>query len=134
MIHAETHTITKDNGPRPAGKPNECFYCHRKIGQQHANDCPCRHRTIVVEARIRYVTVTSEYVTPESFNARHDCSDGAGTWCGDNVFKDMERCGLNSDAPEGEPCACDSVKVLYIREASPEDEERYHVAEFFKDA
>lgn len=28
-----------DDGIRPAGKPDECFYCKQKIGTQHKSDC-----------------------------------------------------------------------------------------------
>lgn len=28
-----------DNGIRPAGGPDTCFYCKRKVGEEHAKDC-----------------------------------------------------------------------------------------------
>lgn len=28
-----------DNGIRPAGPPDACFYCRRKIGERHEEDC-----------------------------------------------------------------------------------------------
>lgn len=30
-----------DNGIRPAGKPDECFYCHSKVGEPHGEECVC---------------------------------------------------------------------------------------------
>lgn len=33
--------LPDDDGIRPAGKPNECFYCGSKIGELHAEDCVC---------------------------------------------------------------------------------------------
>ena len=29
----------RDDGIRPAGRPDECFYCHRKVGQEHKRQC-----------------------------------------------------------------------------------------------
>ena len=35
-----THIVTADDeGIRPAGKPDECFYCLRKVGELHRDDC-----------------------------------------------------------------------------------------------
>jgi hypothetical protein len=28
-----------DHGIRPAGLPDQCFYCHQKVGSPHARDC-----------------------------------------------------------------------------------------------
>jgi hypothetical protein len=40
-----------DDGIRPAGEPDECFYCNKKVGQPHGRDC------VVVTKRVlvRYV-------------------------------------------------------------------------------
>jgi hypothetical protein len=43
----------KDDGIRPAGNPDECFYCNQKVGQPHAPDC------VAVSRRARF-TVTLE--------------------------------------------------------------------------
>ncbi len=31
--------LKNDSGIRPAGKPDECFYCNQKIGTPHLDDC-----------------------------------------------------------------------------------------------
>lgn len=28
-----------DDGIRPAGKPDECFYCNSKVGEEHGRQC-----------------------------------------------------------------------------------------------
>jgi hypothetical protein len=48
MNHPETYIVTEKNGPRPAGPPDECFYCGQKIGQKHKSDCVCRDRSVMV--------------------------------------------------------------------------------------
>ena len=39
--------LPNDDGIRPAGPPDECFYCHQKVGQPHGREC------VVVTKRIR---------------------------------------------------------------------------------
>lgn len=31
--------LKNDSGIRPAGKPDECFYCNQKVGTPHLDDC-----------------------------------------------------------------------------------------------
>ncbi len=31
--------LPNDYGIRPAGKPDECFYCYQRVGQAHRSDC-----------------------------------------------------------------------------------------------
>jgi hypothetical protein len=40
-----------DDGIRPAGEPDECFYCHQKVGQPHGRDCVIVTKRVLV----RYV-------------------------------------------------------------------------------
>ena len=47
-----------DNGVRPAGDPNKCFYCSEPKGSQHKNDCVVLTRTIVVKLSVEYVVET----------------------------------------------------------------------------
>jgi hypothetical protein len=37
-----------DDGIRPAGEPDECFYCHQKVGQPHGRDCVCVKKRVLV--------------------------------------------------------------------------------------
>ena len=48
MLHPETHLVTHSNGVRPAGPPDQCLYSKRLVGTEHAADCVCRKRTVVV--------------------------------------------------------------------------------------
>lgn len=37
----------EDDGIRPAGASDECFYCHQKVGEPHQRDC------VIVTKRVR---------------------------------------------------------------------------------
>lgn len=55
--------VTKDDhGIRPAGKPDECFYCHSKVGEPHGRDCV----TITKRVRLK-ATIEFEVEVPHSW-------------------------------------------------------------------
>jgi hypothetical protein len=70
----KSNLVTKDNGPRPAGKPDQCFYCGEKIGKLHKKDCVCR---------VKEVDVRSWDKQAIEFQ-RND-----GSWCADNGLEDI---------------------------------------------
>jgi len=42
--------VPGDHGIRPAGKPDECFYCSQRIGVPHKPDCVM----VTKRVRVRY--------------------------------------------------------------------------------
>lgn len=59
-----------DPGIRPAGKPDECFYCLHKVGDEHARDC------VIITKRVEHeVTLTWS-----------DGSKTTGTWQFDEPY------------------------------------------------
>lgn len=56
-----THLVTPENGPRPAGKPNECFYCEAKLGEEHRVGCVLRTKRVAVRAVIEYEVMIPEH-------------------------------------------------------------------------
>lgn len=46
--------LTNDDGIRPAGEPDECFYCHQKVGTPHREECVCVNKKVKVRAMIEY--------------------------------------------------------------------------------
>jgi hypothetical protein len=70
-----------DDGIRPAGKPDECFYCHQKVGQPHGPECVVVHKKV----RVR-VTMEIEMEVPASWD--DDAIEfhyNDGTWCANNI-------------------------------------------------
>ena len=118
MLHPETHLVTKDNGPRPAGKPGECFYCNQPLGSEHRKDCVSRRRTIVVRYSIEVTICVPEIWDEATINFHRNDSP----WCADNVITELQR------SPENRRL-CDVTKAEFVREATREDEERFGIPE-----
>lgn len=55
--------VTVENGPRPAGRPDECFYCHEKIGANHKSDCVLATKLVKVVLK-----ATMLVEVPQSFS------------------------------------------------------------------
>src|SRR3954465_9706799 len=76
-----------DPGLRPtAGKPDECFYCNRKIGSPHGPSC------VVVKKRVKV-----RYTFELEIDVPHDWSGDSverhhndSSWCADNAVNDIE--------------------------------------------
>jgi hypothetical protein len=113
MIHPETFIVTADNGPRPAGKPDECFYCQRPIGAEHEADCVMRDRTVVVRLTVEYPIRVPEHWTPEDIELHRNDS----SWCIGNAVVEL-------DSVNDQGCICGIAKVEYVREATEDDEIR----------
>ena len=112
MLHPETHLVTAENGPRPAGKPDRCFYCSQPLGSQHAPKCVCRERTVVVRAVIEYVIEVPESWTAEQIEfQRND-----GSWCATNLIGELR------EIHEAGACLCPITSFEYLREATAEED------------
>lgn len=111
MERPVTHTVTPENGPRPAGKPTECFYCQRPLGEPHRLDCVCRKRTVVMRYSFDVtIEVPSDWDTEQIEFHRNESS-----WCADNALRDLE-----VGAPDG--CWCHRFTAVYLREANEADD------------
>lgn len=95
-----------DDGVRPAGKQNECFYCQSPKGQ-HKDDCVCVKRTVVLRMTVDYVIEV-----PRSWSAQEiEDHRNLGSFCLTNdIWKIAE-----------EDCHCGRAEVSFVREATAED-------------
>jgi hypothetical protein len=98
----ENWTVANDS-ERPAGKPGECFYCKRKLGEQHKDNCVIKSKTIVIQANIEAVVHVPEFWDEEQIN---------------NYYN-------NGDTYHIEPYTI--IDVNFIRNATKDDEEFYDV-------
>lgn len=110
--------VTVENGPRPAGKPDECFYCQRKLGEEHLSRCVLRSRTVVVRVTIEMVRQVPDDWTAEDIEFHINDS----SWCADNIVDDLTRF-----TERGEGCLCRHLSAEYVREATAEDENTWGV-------
>jgi hypothetical protein len=121
VIREATKLCTPERGPRPAGRPDECFYCRVKLGEEHKLDCVMRQRTIVARYEYEVVVVVPEHWTAENFEFHRNES----TSCADNTLRELKtnaerRAELAKD-PEPFPysgCFCFHFKAKYLREAT----------------
>lgn len=102
--------LEDDDGIRPAGPPDECFYCHQKVGQGHGLDCPCVEKTVL----LRY---TFEIPVRVPWFWESDDVENHRNWrsCADNTLFDLE------EISEGDGCLCDHFhcEFLKILDATP---------------
>lgn len=103
--------IDDDDGIRPAGKPDVCFYCHRKVGEEHKKDCVCLYRKV----KVKY-TYEIEIEVPH-FWGKHEIEfhRNESSSCADNTINELEIFAENNN------CLCNFFKaeVLEIPEAKP---------------
>jgi len=109
-----TNWPVEHDGIRPAGKPDECFYCHEKLGGTHKPDCVIRQRTVVVRMTVDYVIDVPEHWTEDNIQFHRN----EGSWCSDNALSELEQ--LSGRAG----CLCSFMEFSYLREGTEKDEEK----------
>lgn len=95
-----------DDGVRPGGLADRCFYCNQKIGDPHNLDCVIVHKRV----RLRYtfeveVEVPHYWTEADTLHHRND-----STWCANNAFADID-----ANSPGGCPCPifkCEWVGIV----------------------
>lgn len=113
MKHPETH-IVNENATRPAGRNDECFYCQRKLGEEHKEDCVIRKRTIVLKYSFEVVVEI-----PEDWDQHQiEFHRNESSWCANNAIQDLKKRKENV-------CYCNGFTCEYLREADENDEEKY---------
>ena len=100
-----------DDGIRPAGKPDQCFYCRCPKGE-HADDCVCRQRTVVVKLTMDYVISVPAHWTRDDIEFHRNDS----SFCYNNDLRDLG----NWTDDEGN-CSCQAAHVEFVREATEFD-------------
>lgn len=101
-----------DDGIRPAGPPDECFYCHQKVGKPHGRECV----TVTKLVRITY-TVQVDTRVPHSWDedaTRFHRTESS--WCADNMLGEIE---AHAAEEEGDECLCGRVGVSAVEVLDP---------------
>ncbi len=101
---------------RPAGKPDKCFYCNEKLGDEHKLDCVIRRKTVVIDITIRMVRPVVDDMDKETIEFYLNDSG----FCIDNIL-----IGELEDLSERMGCLCAVSESRFVREATPEDEKEY---------
>lgn len=105
-----TRVVTEQHGPRPAGSPDECFYCRAPVGGLHEDTCVMYEREIAIEVTVRYKVRVPQHWTEEDIMFHRN----EGTWCAGNIIEELEeRFGDDADVCM---CAYTDVKVIPWKE------------------
>ena len=79
--------LVEGKDARPAGLPDECFYCKMKMGSEHKTGCVIRCRTVVIEARVRLVQSVPEDWSSDQIEFHLNES----SWCASSVLNDIKK-------------------------------------------
>lgn len=94
----------EDFGIRPGGPPDECFYCQRKVGEEHEKSCV----VIVKKVRLRYIFVVDVYEPHGSDKEMIVFHRNESSWCASNALDELE---LHDDQ---ERCLCDRMVCEFV--------------------
>jgi len=102
-----------DDGIRPAGPADECFYCRAKLGQPHDETCVTVHQKV----RVRYsfdvdIDVPHSWTTEDIEFHRNDSS-----WCAGNAIDELSR--MYPENGSACPCHVFTAKVLEFVDRTP---------------
>jgi hypothetical protein len=80
--------LADDDGIRPAGPPDACFYCRRKVGEKHGDKCVCVVRDVTYSV-FHGSEEIGTWACAEPFewdDAQGYFHRNEGTWCTDNAI------------------------------------------------
>lgn len=100
--------LPNDDGIRPAGEPNECFYCRQHVGEPHTRDCVTIHKRV----RLRYVFEVDVEV-PHKWDKdtiELHRNGSIGRWCADNAIDDLDHETARGDAS----CWCSRFRAEFV--------------------
>lgn len=102
---------TTDNGVRPAGEPDRCFYCRAGISEPHGPECVMVRRSVVIRATIDFVHDVPAHWGEDDI--RFNLNESSR--CAGNTLADL------AEQAEGEWCFCGQIDHDFVREATEED-------------
>ena len=99
--------LPDDDGIRPAGKPDQCFYCEGREGEPHAQDCVIVSKVIIARYIIEIPVRVPHYWGKDDFEFHRNESSS----CANNVIEfDMAK-AVGSDG-----CLCSLMQTEWVRE------------------
>lgn len=116
MILQDTRKVTADHGPRPAGKPDECFYCHEPVGGDHKDDCVLFEKLVVVEVKFQFIRAVpagfSDHAVEFGMNESSSCAN--------NLLTELNRL-YPKDDEFATQCLCGRAEGRVLRDATADD-------------
>lgn len=113
-----------DPGIRPAGAPDACLYCRRKIGQSHGPECVMVVKTVEIRVKSKdghvgtWITDVPHNWSEETINfCRNESSWCAGNVVGENITWDNgEDVAAQLARQLGEDCLCNVLSFEFVRD------------------
>lgn len=91
---------------RPAGRPDECFYCHAAMGEPHVASCVCITQDTRVKVTVEVEIILSE---PASWDGPGiDFHLNESSWCASNAAEKIAEAVLDDD------CLCAAAKFEFV--------------------
>lgn len=107
-----------DNGVRPNGHPDLCFYCGFEKGT-HKEDCVCPQKSVVIKMTIEYVVSVPRFWEANDIDFHRNDS----SWCAGNAIAELNVIYATQD------CLCEQTTFEFVREATEEDHEKLGIAD-----
>ena len=120
-----------DDGIRPAGAPDECFYCKNKVGQPHSLDCVVVTKRIEMRVRAQLlggniVTGLWQFEEPYAWDVgMSESHKNKSTWCAGNFLRERYTGNVRWDTGNPWPdliaicsargCLCSRVSFEFVR-------------------
>lgn len=122
MNLTRTDTV-KPSDERPARMDGKCFYCSQLIGAQHKPDCVIVSKSVTVRLVLDLVIVVPRHWDKDDIEfARND-----GSWCKNNLLRDLGDWVDRTDKDEGARCACEGGRIEFLRNATEADHAEFPV-------
>lgn len=112
-----SYPLVKENDTdiRPAGKPDECFYCGSKVGEPHKHGCVTVVKKVKLKATIEYEKEVPADWDDEQIYYHYNL----GTWCANNIIDDLK--DYIDELNEYNDCLCHHSEIEVIEEQKMND-------------
>lgn len=123
------HNDVRPGDNRPAGKPDECFYCNQKMGWQHKPGCVILQKSVVIRVTLQVVVDVPRDWKKDNIESKYNDS----SWCASSFVGDLERWRERVDAIGEEnakaqglygslgQCLCPVFEADFVRDATEDD-------------
>lgn len=113
--------LPDDDGIRPAGAPDECFYCQQKVGQPHKPDCVTVTKNVLYDVLMDDKKVgTLLWPEPHGWSPEQcEFVRNESSWCADNAINSIKWTDPEAEktiAALGEwECSCSRLGFRFVR-------------------
>lgn len=101
--------LVTDSDSRPLGINGECYYCNKKIGDEHDSECVSLRRKVRVRHTFEVVADVTRYWNADMINNFFNESG----WCANNAARQ-----LNDIAENRDECLCNVHSCEYLGEVT----------------